>query len=98
MQGRLIQQDITICRLVPTIFRHFMSTLTREEAFPKLRVIYLAAEPVPHRVYSVPAPFLSKLYLDQRAGLDGDLGISLVFYGQGDPNNYQYGTGRLPCP
>jgi amino acid adenylation domain-containing protein len=42
----LTRNDITIYRSVPTVFRHFASTLTGEESFPKLRLIYLAGEPV----------------------------------------------------
>jgi amino acid adenylation domain-containing protein len=42
----LIQNEITIYRSVPTVFRHFASTLTCEERFPKIRLIYLAGEPV----------------------------------------------------
>ena len=42
----LTLNEITIYRSVPTVFRHFASTLTGEERFPKLRLIYLAGEPV----------------------------------------------------
>jgi len=42
----LILNEITIYRSVPTVFRHFARTLTGEERFPKLRLIYLAGEPV----------------------------------------------------
>ena len=42
----LTQNEITIYRSVPTVFRHFASTLTGEERFPKLRSIYLSGEPV----------------------------------------------------
>ncbi|MEE8113645.1 MAG: AMP-binding protein, partial [Nitrososphaerales archaeon] len=42
----LIQEKITVCRFGPRVFRHFVSTLTGKEEFPKLRVINLAGEPV----------------------------------------------------
>jgi amino acid adenylation domain-containing protein len=42
----LIQQEITIYRSVPTTFRHFISTLDGKEQFPKLRLVYMAGEPV----------------------------------------------------
>ena len=42
----LIAHDITIYRSVPTAFRHFVRTLTGNEAFPALRLLYLAGEPV----------------------------------------------------
>ncbi|MFC1715410.1 AMP-binding protein [Candidatus Poribacteria bacterium] len=42
----LIQEEITVCAFVVTSFRHFLDTLTGEEAFPRLRLIRLAAEPV----------------------------------------------------
>jgi non-ribosomal peptide synthetase component F len=42
----MIQQGITIYRSVPTVFRHFVSTLTGNEKFPDLRVIYSAGDSV----------------------------------------------------
>jgi amino acid adenylation domain-containing protein len=42
----LTENEITIYRSVPTVFRHFASTLKSEEKFPKLRLIYLSGEPV----------------------------------------------------
>jgi amino acid adenylation domain-containing protein len=42
----LIEEEITIYRSAPRVFRQFVSTLTGEEQFPKLRVIVLAGEPV----------------------------------------------------
>jgi acyl-coenzyme A synthetase/AMP-(fatty) acid ligase len=45
----LIQQEITIYRSVPTTFRHFISTLSGKEQFPKLRLVYMAGEPVNKR-------------------------------------------------
>jgi len=41
----LIQEEITVYRSGPRIFRQFVSTLTGTEEFPKLRVIVLADEP-----------------------------------------------------
>jgi amino acid adenylation domain-containing protein len=45
----LIQQEITIYRSVPTTFRHFIRTLDGKEQFPKLRLVYMAGEPVHKR-------------------------------------------------
>lgn len=45
----LIQEEITICHPVPTVFRYFVDTLSGKEEFPKLRVIHLGGEPVFHR-------------------------------------------------
>ena len=42
----LIQHQITIYSSVPTLFRHFVSTLTGEERFPKLRLVKMVGEPV----------------------------------------------------
>ena len=42
----LTENEITIYRSVPTVFRPFTSNLTGKERFPKLRLIYLAGEPV----------------------------------------------------
>jgi amino acid adenylation domain-containing protein len=42
----LIENEITIYRSVPTVFRNFATTLTGEEKFSKVRLIYLAGEPV----------------------------------------------------
>ena len=42
----LVQEDITVYQSVPTIFRHFLDTLTGEEAFPRLRLIDLYGEAV----------------------------------------------------
>ncbi|MGH7794216.1 MAG: non-ribosomal peptide synthetase [Candidatus Binatia bacterium] len=42
----LIQQEITIYRSVPTTFRHFIATLDGKQQFPKLRLVYMAGEPV----------------------------------------------------
>jgi len=42
----LIQEEITVYRSSPRIFRQFVRTLTGKEEFAKLRVIVLAGEPV----------------------------------------------------
>ncbi|MCH8282829.1 MAG: non-ribosomal peptide synthetase [Chloroflexi bacterium] len=42
----LTQQEITVCGFVPTLFRQFADTLAGNDQFPKLRLIYLAGEPV----------------------------------------------------
>ena len=45
----LVQREITIYRSVPTVFRHFVATLTGQEQFPKLRLIRLGGEPLTRR-------------------------------------------------
>jgi amino acid adenylation domain-containing protein len=45
----LIQEEITIYRSAAMVFRHFASTLTGLEEFPKLRLIRLASETVSKR-------------------------------------------------
>jgi amino acid adenylation domain-containing protein len=42
----LIQEEITIYESFTTAFRHFVSTLSGKETFPKLRLIRLEGEPV----------------------------------------------------
>ncbi|MFC1717667.1 AMP-binding protein [Candidatus Poribacteria bacterium] len=42
----LIQEEITICTLVVTAFRHFVDTLMGNESFPRLRLLRLVSEPV----------------------------------------------------
>jgi amino acid adenylation domain-containing protein len=42
----LIREEITCYRSVPTLFRYFVKTLTGEEVFPKLRLIWLGGEPI----------------------------------------------------
>jgi amino acid adenylation domain-containing protein len=42
----LIMEKITVYISAPTVFRHFVATLTGKEQFPKLRVIRLGAEQV----------------------------------------------------
>jgi amino acid adenylation domain-containing protein len=42
----LMQEEVTIYQSVPTVFRHFLDTLTGEEAFPRLRLIDLFGEAV----------------------------------------------------
>ncbi len=44
----LMDQQVTICQCVPTVFRHFIAGLTGEERFPALRMWELGGEPV-HR-------------------------------------------------
>jgi non-ribosomal peptide synthetase component F len=41
----LIQQDVTIYHSTPTVYRHWLNTLT-EEKFPKIRCVVLGGEPV----------------------------------------------------
>lgn len=45
----LVQHEITIYCSVPTVFRHFLDTLTGKEKFPRLRLIILSGEPVSKR-------------------------------------------------
>ena len=42
----LIQEEVTVYKSFPTAFRHFVSTLSGRENFPKLRLIRLESEPV----------------------------------------------------
>ena len=42
----LTKAEITIYHSVPTVYRHFLSSLTGEESFPKLRLIKLSGESV----------------------------------------------------
>jgi amino acid adenylation domain-containing protein len=42
----LIREGVTLCQMVPTVYRHFASALTSKEMFPKLRVLYLGGEPL----------------------------------------------------
>ena len=42
----LTQQEITIYSSVPTVFLHFLDTLTGKEKFPALRLIKMMGEPV----------------------------------------------------
>lgn len=45
----LIQHEITIYRSFSTLFRHFINDLDGKKQFPKLRLLYLAGEPVYRR-------------------------------------------------
>lgn len=45
----LIQREVTIYHSVPTVFRHFVATLTGQEQFPKLRLIRLGGESLTRR-------------------------------------------------
>src|ERR1041385_2926984 len=42
----LEQEGVTLCQMVPTVFRHFAGRLTGREAFPSLRGLYLGGEPL----------------------------------------------------
>ena len=42
----LAEEEITIYHSVPSVFRHFIDTLTGIETFPSLRIVRLAGEPV----------------------------------------------------
>jgi len=45
----LIQEEITLFSAVPSVFRHFVNTLTADEQFPHLRLIKLMGEPMYRR-------------------------------------------------
>jgi amino acid adenylation domain-containing protein len=45
----LIQEEITIYWSTSTVFRHFVSTLTGQKRFPRLRLVRLSGEPVSRR-------------------------------------------------
>jgi acyl-coenzyme A synthetase/AMP-(fatty) acid ligase len=45
----LIQEKITFYVSTPTVFRYFAETLTDQETFPELRLIFVAGEPVLQR-------------------------------------------------
>ncbi len=42
----LVEQQITVYRSVPTVFRHFASSLTGKDTFHDLRLVYLGGEAV----------------------------------------------------
>lgn len=42
----LVQQEVSIYRSVPTVFRHFASALPPDVTFPRIRLVYFAGEPV----------------------------------------------------
>ena len=44
LAGWLMRERITLLSMVPTLFRHFIETLTGEESFPDLRLITLGGE------------------------------------------------------
>jgi len=46
LAGWLIREEITIYNSVATVFRHFISTLTGEERFPKLRLVHVGSETI----------------------------------------------------
>lgn len=42
----LIEKEITTCKFFPTAYRHFISTLPRNQDFKDLRLVHLEGEPV----------------------------------------------------
>jgi amino acid adenylation domain-containing protein len=46
MADWLMSEEITIYHSVPTVYRHFLASLTGVEKFPRLRLIKLGGEPV----------------------------------------------------
>ncbi len=49
LKNWLLHEQITICRMVSSIFRPFLRTLTSEDTFSTLRLIYLGGETVSRR-------------------------------------------------
>ena len=45
----LLEEGITVCQCVPTVFRHLLNCIGGEEGFPALRVFELGGEPVYRR-------------------------------------------------
>jgi amino acid adenylation domain-containing protein len=45
----LIEEEVSVCRFISTVFRNFLGTLTGDEHFPMLRLIYVGGEPVHKR-------------------------------------------------
>lgn len=45
----LMRENITIYHSVVSVFRHFVSTLTGQEAFPAVRLVFVGGEPVTRR-------------------------------------------------
>ncbi len=43
---RLMEEQVTICQCVPTVFRHFLAGLSGDEHFPDMRVWELGGEPL----------------------------------------------------
>ena len=69
MANWLIQTCITLYSSVPTVFRHFLETLSGAETFPRLRLIKLIGEPVSKRdVELFQKYFSSECYLVNRLG------------------------------
>ncbi len=69
MADWLIQTCITLYSSVPTVFRHFLETLSGAEIFPRLRLIKLIGEPVSKRdVELFQKYFSSECYLVNRLG------------------------------
>jgi non-ribosomal peptide synthetase component F len=62
----IIKEEITIYHSIPTVYRHFVDTLTGEEQFSRLRFIVLGGEAVFKKdAEALSKIFLSKLYLCQ---------------------------------
>jgi amino acid adenylation domain-containing protein len=72
----LIQEEISILAILPTLFGHFLNNLTREEKFPKLRFIVLGSESVTmrdvelyHRHASKECVLVNRLAMTETAGI-----------------------------
>jgi len=64
----MVREEITVFHSNPTVFRHFVRTMTGEETFPKLRLVFISGEPLYkrdvelHRKYISPdCPFANLL-------------------------------------
>jgi len=45
----LIEEEVSVCRFISTVFRNFLEMLAGDERFPMLRLIYVGGEPVHRR-------------------------------------------------
>ena len=85
LAGRLLHEDVSIYRSVPTVFRHFADTVTREQLFPSLRLIYLVGETVSkNSCRAVQEIIFTRLYFAERTWINGSTHVPDVFHGHGD--------------
>ena len=76
----LIQNEITIYRSVPTVYRQFTNTLNGEKRFPQIRLIYLSGEPVYKRDVELYREYFSdKCILVNRLGTGEALTFRMNF-------------------
>src|SRR5262249_44731974 len=80
-----MRQGITIYRSVPSVFRSFVDTLSGNERFPQLRLIYLAGDSVTWAdIESYKDHFSSSCVFCQRIGLHRRLNLPAVLHRQRD--------------